>query len=207
MKENYHNIMLEQIQALKGTPTLLLQSCCGPCSSYVLEVLSKYFKVTVLYYNPNIFPAEEYNKRLEQQIKIINSMSFENEVCLLPCDYRPDEFSDCVKGFENEPEGGLRCRECFYLRMAKTAELAKEKDFDFFTTTLSVSPHKNAKLLNEIGKELQEKYGINYLFADFKKKEGYKRSIELSKEFDLYRQEYCGCKFSLQQSERRMKND
>ncbi|MBQ8227449.1 MAG: epoxyqueuosine reductase QueH [Clostridia bacterium] len=196
-KQNYQKLMEEQIASLDGVPTLLLQSCCGPCSSYVLEVLAQYFNVTVLYYNPNIYPEEEYNKRLSEQIKIINSMPLKNKVELMPCDYDEQEFLDIAKGFESEREGGARCKECFVLRLGKTAALAKEKGFDFFTTTLTVSPHKNAQLLNQIGKELEEKYGVKYLFADFKKKEGYKRSIQLSKEYDLYRQEYCGCRFSL----------
>ncbi|MBQ8782306.1 MAG: epoxyqueuosine reductase QueH [Clostridia bacterium] len=196
-KQNYQKLMEEQISSLEGTPTLLLQSCCGPCSSYVLEVLAEHFKVTVLYYNPNIYPEEEYYKRLSEQIKIINSMPFKNKVELMPCDYDEQEFLTAAKGLENEREGGARCKECFVLRLGKTASLAKENGFDFFTTTLTVSPHKNAQLLNQIGKELEEIYGVKYLFADFKKKEGYKRSIQLSKEYDLYRQEYCGCRFSL----------
>lgn len=198
--------MEEQIQSLSGTPTLLLQSCCGPCSSYVLEVLAKHFKVTVLYYNPNIYPEEEYQKRLNEQVKIINSMPFENEVRLMPCQYNEQEFLSFIEGYENEREGGARCKECFVLRLEETARLAKENGFDYFTTTLSVSPHKNAALLNEIGKKLESKYGVRFLFADFKKKEGYKRSIQLSKEYDLYRQEYCGCRFSLNQQKGRSEN-
>lgn len=197
-KQNYQKIMEAQIASLEGTPSLLLQSCCGPCSSYVLEVLAEHFNVTVLYYNPNIYPEAEYYKRLDEQIKIINSMPFKNKVELMPCDYDEQEFLSAAKGFENEREGGARCKECFILRLGKTAALAKEKGFDFFTTTLTVSPHKNAQLLNQIGKELEDKHGVKYLFADFKKKEGYKRSIQLSKEYDLYRQEYCGCRFSLE---------
>ena len=201
-KQNYQKIMEEQIKALDGTPSLLLQSCCGPCSSYVLEVLAQHFKVTVLYYNPNIYPESEYYKRLDEQIKIINSMPFKNKVELMPCDYDEQEFLTAAKGFEGEKEGGARCKECFVLRLDKTAALAKENGFDYFTTTLTVSPHKNAQMLNQIGKELEDKYGVKYLFADFKKKEGYKRSIQLSKEYDLYRQEYCGCRFSLEQAEK-----
>ncbi len=196
-KQNYQKLMEQQIESIEGTPSLLLQSCCGPCSSYVLEVLAQYFKVTVLYYNPNIYPEDEYYKRLDEQIKIINSMPFKNKVELMPCDYNEQEFLSVIGGLEGEREGGARCKECFDLRLGKTAFLAKENGFDFFTTTLTVSPHKNAQLLNQIGKELEEKYGVKYLFADFKKKEGYKRSIQLSKEYDLYRQEYCGCRFSL----------
>ena len=201
-KQNYQKIMEEQINAVEGTPSLLLQSCCGPCSSYVLEVLAEHFNVTVLYYNPNIYPESEYYKRLDEQIKIINSMPFKNKVELMPCDYDEQEFLTAAKGFEGEKEGGARCKECFVLRLDKTAALAKENGFDYFTTTLTVSPHKNAQLLNQIGKELEEKHGVKFLFADFKKKEGYKRSIQLSKEYDLYRQEYCGCRFSLEQAEK-----
>ncbi len=196
-KQNFQKLMEEQIDSLEGTPTLLLQSCCGPCSTYVLETLAEFFKVTVLFYNPNIYPESEYYKRLDNQIKVINSMPFKNKVELMPCDYNEQEFLSAVKNLENEREGGARCKECFVLRMDKTATLAKEKGFDFFTTTLTVSPHKNAQMLNQIGKELEDKHKVKYLFGDFKKKEGYKRSIQLSKEYDLYRQEYCGCRFSL----------
>ena len=198
-KINYQKKMEEQISALSGTPSLLLHSCCGPCSSYVLEVLSQHFNVTVLYFNPNIYPESEYLKRLAEQIKIIDGMPFENPVRLMECAYDENEFLSAAEGFENEREGGARCEKCFRLRMKKTALLAKENDFDFFTTTLSVSPHKNAPLLNKIGEELSEEYGIKYLYGDFKKKEGYKRSIELSAQYDLYRQNYCGCRFSLRE--------
>ena len=195
--------MEEQIKALDGTPSLLLQSCCGPCSSYVLEVLARYFNVTVLYYNPNIYPESEYYKRLDEQIKIINSMPFKNKVELMPCDYDEQEFLTAAKGFEGEREGGARCKECFVLRLDKTAALAKEKGFDFFTTTLTVSPHKNAQVLNELGKDISEEYGVSYLFSDFKKKNGYRRSCELSIEYNLYRQDYCGCPFSKAEAEAR----
>lgn len=198
-KINYQKKIEEQIAALSGTPSLLLHSCCGPCSSYVLEILSQHFNVTVLYFNPNIYPESEYKKRLAEQIKIIDDMPFENPVSLMECDYDENEFLAAAQGFENEREGGARCEKCFRLRMGKTALLAKENGFDFFTTTLSVSPHKNAPLLNKIGEELSEKYSIKYLYGDFKKKEGYKRSIELSAQYDLYRQNYCGCRFSLRE--------
>lgn len=191
--------MEEQISVILGTPKLLLHSCCGPCSSYVLELVSQHFNVAVLYFNPNIYPESEYQKRLGEQIKIIDGMPFKNPVSLMECDYNEAEFLSAAEGFENEREGGARCEKCFRLRMEKTALLAKENGFDFFTTTLSVSPHKNAPLLNKIGEELSEKYGIKYLYADFKKKEGYKRSIELSAQYDLYRQNYCGCRFSLRE--------
>lgn len=193
--------MEEQISALGYVPSLLLHSCCGPCSSYVLEVLTQYFSVTVVYYNPNIFPREEYEKRLCEQKKIIEKMPFKNPVRLMECDYNEEEFLTAASGYENEREGGARCEKCFRLRMKKTAALAKENGFDFFTTTLSVSPHKNAPLLNKIGEELEEEYGVKYLYADFKKKDGYKRSTELSKQYELYRQDYCGCRFSLREAE------
>ena len=198
-KINYQKKMEEQIASLTSKPTLLLQSCCGPCSSYVLEVLSRHFLVSVIYYNPNIYPEDEYYKRLGEQKKIIENMPTENEVKIFECGYDENEFLEFTKGLENEREGGARCTECFVLRLEKTARCAKENGFDFFTTTLSVSPHKNAQLLNEIGASLEEKYGVKYLFADFKKKEGYKRSIELSKQYGLYRQDYCGCRYSLLQ--------
>ncbi|MBQ7595103.1 MAG: epoxyqueuosine reductase QueH [Clostridia bacterium] len=196
-KINYQKIMEEQIASLGGTPSLLLHSCCGPCSSYVLEVLSQHFNVSVLYYNPNIYPEEEYTKRLAEQKKIIEKMPFKNPVKLMECGYDESEFLNAAQGYENEREGGSRCEKCFILRMKKTALLAKENGFDYFTTTLSVSPHKNAPLLNKIGEELEKEYGVKFLFADFKKKDGYKRSIALSKEYDLYRQDYCGCRFSI----------
>ena len=196
-KINYQKLMEEQISSLESTPSLLLHSCCGPCSSYVLEVLSQFFNVTVVYYNPNIYPEGEYLKRLSEQRKIIEKMPFKNPVKLMECDYDEQEFLTAAKGYENEREGGARCEKCFLLRMGKTARLGKENGFDFFTTTLSVSPHKNAPMLNKIGEELEKEYGVKFLYADFKKKDGYKRSITLSKEYDLYRQDYCGCRFSL----------
>lgn len=201
-KINFQKKMEEEISALNGTPSLLLHSCCGPCSSYVLEVLSEFFNVTVLYYNPNIYPESEYQKRLKEQIKIIENMPFKNPVQLMPCDYDENEFLSAAEGFENEREGGSRCEKCFILRMEKTAQLAQENSFDYFTTTLSVSPHKNASMLNKIGAELSEKYDVKYLYADFKKKEGYKRSIILSKEYELYRQDYCGCRYSLTEAQK-----
>ncbi len=184
------------IAKIEGTPKLLLHSCCGPCSSYCIEALSKHFSVTVLWYNPNIQPIEEHELRLENQLKLIKNMKTVNSVDIIEVPYDDNEFLEIVKGLENEPEGGKRCKKCFLLRLEQTAKLAKEKGFDFFTTTLTVSPHKNAPLINQIGFEFAEKYGVKFLPSDFKKKNGYKRSIELSKEYDLYRQNYCGCAFS-----------
>ncbi len=195
-KINYQKKMEEQILSLNGTPSLLLHSCCGPCSSYVLEVLTQYFNVTLLYYNPNIYPESEYYKRYDEQKKIIEKMPFIHPVKIMECSYDENEFLSAARGYENEREGGSRCEKCFILRMKKTAQLAAENGFDFFTTTLSVSPHKNAPLLNKIGEELSREFSVDFLYADFKKKEGYKRSIELSKKYELYRQDYCGCRFS-----------
>lgn len=199
MSTNYQrelDLALNQITSTGETPRLLLHSCCGPCSSHVLEYLSQYFSITVLYYNPNIYPESEYIKRAAEQQRLLEKMRFTNPVDLIPADYRPEVFDQAVQGYEAEPEGGKRCLKCFELRMDATAKLAKEHDYDYFTTTLSVSPHKDAQALNEIGKQLSEQYGVAYLFSDFKKKDGYKRSIELSELYGLYRQDYCGCRYS-----------
>lgn len=193
---NYQQEQDKIIEALTEKPKILLHSCCGPCSSYCIEVLSKHFFVTVLWYNPNIQPEKEHNLRLENQIKLIKNMKTENPVSFLEIPYDDNEFLEIAKGYETEKEGGSRCEKCFLLRLEKTAQLAKEKGFDYFTTTLTVSPHKNAPLINHIGFSFAEKYGVKFLPSDFKKKNGYKRSIELSKEYELYRQDYCGCSFS-----------
>ena len=177
-------------------PRLLLHVCCAPCSSYCLEYLSEYFDITVYYYNPNISKKEEYLKRLTEEERYISVKEFKYPVKLTESKYDPQEFFDAVRGLEKEPEGGLRCRECFKLRLEASAKKAKELGFEWFTTTLTISPLKNAALLNEIGAEMGEKYGVKWLPSDFKKKEGYKRSIELSREYGLYRQDYCGCVFS-----------
>jgi len=184
------------IAELTKTPTLLLHSCCGPCSTYCLEVLAEYFNVTVLWYNPNIQPLEEYNLRLENQRKLLKNLKTKNKIDLLEIPYNTDEFLTVAKGLENEKEGGARCTQCFILRLEEAARLSKELGFEYFTTTLTVSPHKNALLINEIGFDMAKKYGVKFLPGDFKKKNGYKRSIELSKQYDLYRQNYCGCAFS-----------
>ena len=179
---------------------ILLHSCCAPCSTSVIERLSDFYNITVLYYNPNIYPEEEYLKRKSEQmrfIKILNQKYPEIKVSFLDCDYESEKFYEVVKGLEREPEGGARCPVCFRLRLEKTAKLAKNLDFDLFGTTLSVSPHKDADLINSIGKNLQNVYDIYFLSANFKKNDGYKRSIELSKQLDIYRQNYCGCEFAL----------
>lgn len=196
-KVNYQKILDKFIKDLKvDVPKLLVHSCCAPCSSYVLEYLNKYFNITVLYYNPNIYPFEEYEYRKNEQKRLISEMKFENPVSFIDCDYDNDSFNKAVKGLESEPEGGKRCEKCFELRLNKTAEVAKENGFDYFVTTLSISPLKNAETLNRIGKEVGEKYGVKYLLSDFKKNNGYKRSIELSREYSLYRQNFCGCVYS-----------
>ncbi|MBQ9978138.1 MAG: epoxyqueuosine reductase QueH [Clostridia bacterium] len=189
-------MVIEQIKKGKTKPSLLLHVCCAPCSSYVIEYLSEYFNITIYYYNPNISPIQEYNFRLEELSRLLKEMKEAENIEVLPCEYDPETFYEIAKGLEKEKEGGERCFKCYRLRLEKTAEATKEKDFDYFTTTLSISPYKNAEKLNEIGKELSEKYNVPYLFSDFKKKNGYKRSIELSKEYDLYRQDYCGCIYS-----------
>lgn len=206
MKENYQLILdktLEKIKTADKKPTLLIHSCCAPCSSYVLEYLSKFFDITVFYYNPNISPAEEFEKRAKEQCRLIEEMLPDSGIKTVIADYDANEFFETVKGLENEPEGGERCKKCFALRLEKTAELAKKQNFDFFTTTLTISPHKNAQILNETGKEAALKYGVNYLFSDFKKKNGYRRSCELSEQYGLYRQNYCGCIFSKIEAQKR----
>lgn len=196
---NYNKLMEEEINKiikLDIKPKILLHSCCAPCSSHCISTLTPYFDITILYYNPNIEPYEEYLKRKEEEIKFINEFPHTNKIDILDCDYDNELFIENSKGLEDEPERGARCIKCYYLRMNKTAELASLNNYDYFATTLTLSPLKDAKKLNEIGEKLQEKYNVKYLYSDFKKKEGYKHSIELSKEYNLYRQDYCGCKFS-----------
>lgn len=197
MKTNYQLVLDKILENINGE-TLLLHSCCAPCSSYVLEYLSNYFKITVFYYNPNISPEEEYIKRKEEQKRFIKNLKMKYKVEYIEDSYDNDKFLEISKGLEDDIEGGNRCFKCYNLRLEKTARLAKEKGFDYFGTTLTVSPYKNSSKLNEIGETLQNKYNVKYLFSDFKKKNGYKRSIELSREYNLYRQDYCGCEFSKQ---------
>ncbi len=178
------------------TPTLLLHSCCAPCSSYVLEYLSEYFKITVFYYNPNIYPDEEYYKRVAEQKEFINKFPAKNKIDFIEGNFDKERFYDATKGMENMSEGQERCFKCYELRLSETAEKAKDLGFDYFTTTLSISPLKNAEKLNEIGIKVAKEYNIKYLVSDFKKKNGYKRSVELSNEYNMYRQDYCGCVFS-----------
>ncbi len=182
----------------KGTvPTLMLHVCCAPCSSYCLEYLSQYFKITVFYYNPNIYPEEEYTQRVGEVKRLISEMTFKHPVSFIEGEFEPTEFYSAVKGYEKEKEAGERCFICYRQRLYKTALEGKELGFDYFTTTLSISPLKNAAKINEIGQEIEKELGIRHLPSDFKKKNGYKRSIELSKEHNLYRQNYCGCVFSI----------
>ena len=199
MKTNYQLVMEDIINNLNNKPKLLLHACCGVCSSAVLERLYPYFDITILFYNPNIYPKTEYYKRLETQREIINKMNL--EVDILEVDYDNEEFIKISKGLEDEKEGGNRCTKCYHLRLEKTAILAKKHGFEYFCTTLSISPYKDAEKLNKIGKILEEKYQIKYLYSDFKKKEGYKRSTELAKQYNLYRQNYCGCEYSLKEAE------
>ena len=236
-KQNYQKMLLDKIESIKKTshkPSLLLHVCCAPCSSACLEILEKNFDITLLFYNPNIHPKEEYYKRLdelnefvekknilaknqknieknqknsnfdiknEEKNKILDIFDIPNQIKILDINYDPNEFFSAIKGLEKEKEGGERCKACFNLRLGTTAKIAKEKKFDFFTTTLTLSPYKNSQLLNEIGEIMQNKYATPYLFSDFKKNDGYKKSIELSKEYNLYRQDYCGCVFSKKERE------
>ena len=192
-KINYQAQLDQLIANLEGKPTLLLHSCCGPCSSYVIEYLSKFFDITVYFYNPNIHPEQEYLHRLETQRQLIEKLG---GAVLMEGEYDTQCFFEAVKGFEDCVEGGERCDLCIGERLNKTAQKAKEGGFQYFATTLTVSPHKNAQSINSMGYELSEKFGIKWLPSDFKKKEGYKRSIELSAQYELYRQDYCGCAFS-----------
>lgn len=193
---NYQRRLDELINKLSGTPRLLLHCCCAPCSSYVLEYLSRFFEITCLFYNPNISPAEEYEKRAEELRRLISEQPHENPVSIIVEKYNPQDFFAAIKGYEHIKEGGERCFRCYRLRLEMAAKYAKEYNFDFFCSTLSISPLKNARKLNDIGEELSKIYKISHLPNDFKKKGGYKRSIELSAEYDLYRQNYCGCVFS-----------
>lgn len=219
---NYHLLMEKEIEKIKksGTkPALLLHSCCAPCSSHVLSVLQKIFNITILFYNPNIYPEEEYVLRKAELIKLIDILNaemlskeknnafedpvfHETEITLADTPYNPEEFYEIVQEYQNAPEGGSRCYICYTLRLEKTAKFAKENNFDYFCSTLTVSPYKNAYWLNEAGRLMMEKYDIKYLFSDFKKNDGYKHSIELSEKYGLYRQHYCGCEYSFKSLEK-----
>ena len=203
---NYHKICKEILTNLNYTPKILLHSCCAPCSSQVITLLTEYFDITILYYNPNIYPKDEYIKRKEEQIKLINEIEHKNKIDIIDCDYENKIYENTIKGLENEPEGGKRCQQCFILRLEKTAQIAKKLNYNYFSTTLTVSPHKNSTIINNIGYELEKKYNIKWLPSDYKKEEGYKKSIELSKKYNLYRQDYCGCKYSIRKETQEKNN-
>lgn len=208
MKVNYQvelDKIIKELQKREEVPTLLLHSCCGPCSSYVLEYLSEYFYITVFYYNPNIYPEDEYWFRVEEQDQLIKKLSPRYPIHLISGEYESEKYYNAVRGLKQEKEGGDRCISCYHLRLTEAAILAKENHFDYFTTTLSISPHKNSQTLNEIGQKIAAEYGLQYLPSDFKKRGGYQRSVELSKQFDMYRQDYCGCVFSMKEAEERKK--
>lgn len=199
MNENYYLLFEKQIEEIKNfpsVPNLLLHSCCAPCSSQVISTLTNFFNITILYYNPNIYPKEEYLRRKEEQIKLLNEIESVNKLNIIDCDYDNEVYEQTIKGLEKEKEGGSRCYKCFLLRLEKTAKIGEEKSYDYFSTTLTISPHKNSKIINIIGKSLEDKYNIKWLYSDHKKKDGYKKSIELSKKYNLYRQNYCGCIYS-----------
>ena len=196
-KINYQKELDKITDSLNGdVPKLFLHSCCAPCSSYTLEYLNNYFDITVYYFNPNISPKAEFDKRYAEQKRLIEALPSKHPIKLVCGEYDYNDFLKIAKGYENVPEGGERCFRCYRMRLESTAKLAKEQGFDYFCTTLSISPLKNSQKINEIGYEVAEKYGIKWLPSDFKKKEDYKRSIELSREYQLYRQNFCGCVFS-----------
>ncbi len=195
---------IAELQKQNKRPRLLLHTCCGPCSSYVLEYLSQYFAITVYYYNPNIDTAHEHALRIQEQAALIDKMHL--DVQFVGVEYEPKIYYQAVKGLENEREGGKRCDVCFMLRLEKSAQYAKEHGFDYFTTSLSISPLKNSQKLNNIGKILEEKYGVRYLESDFKKRGGYQRSVVLSKKYNMYRQDYCGCIFSKNERMQQIQN-
>lgn len=204
-KRNYQkelDSLLVRIQKEEKVPKLFLHSCCAPCSSYVLEYLSQYFEITVFYYNPNIYPPEEYRERAEEQKRLIEHFPAKYPISYVEGAYDTGRFYDMARGMEKLPEGGERCFACYELRMREAALLAKEGGYDYFTTTLSISPLKNAQKINEIGEALEKELGVRHLPSDFKKKNGYKRSTELSREYELYRQNYCGCVFSKNEREK-----
>lgn len=203
MNRNYQKELDRLLEQMEEKPKkLFLHSCCAPCSSYVLEYLSKYFQITIFYYNPNISPKEEYQNRVEEQKRLIRELKTLYPVSFLEGQYQPGDFYEMAKGMEELPEGGQRCYACYEMRMREAARKAAEQGADYFTTTLSISPYKNARWINEIGEKLEKEFGVRHLPSDFKKKNGYRRSIELSKEYHLYRQDYCGCIFSKQERER-----
>lgn len=193
---NYNNEMYKQIEEIEEGTKLLLHACCAPCSSTVLERLGNHFAITIYFYNPNIDSEEEYNKRIKELRRFIKEFNTKYELSIIEGKYEPEKFKEMVQGMEELPEKSKRCYYCYEMRLKDTAKIANKYNFPYFTTTLSLSPHKNAKWINEIGKKLEKDINSTFLYSDFKKEEGYKRSIELSKEFELYRQDYCGCIYS-----------
>ena len=203
---NYQIMLDKEIEMLRSegvTPSLLMHSCCAPCSSYVMEYLSSCFNMTMYFYNPNISPETEYSFRADELERLIGTLPHANEIKLVRAEYEPEKFFETARGLEALPEGGERCFRCYELRLRRAARYASENGYDYFCTTLSISPHKNAERLNEIGRALSEEYGVRYLFSDFKKRNGYKRSCELSAKYSLYRQDYCGCTFSREEAKKR----
>jgi len=197
-KRNYAKELERVIQKRgKRNPRVLLHSCCGPCSSSVLEYLTNYFDVTLLWYNPNLYPGEEFELRFKTQVEIIEKMNLADKVIVMAEPWKNEDYEKRVKGLENEPEGGKRCEECFKVRLMETARLCKQYGYDYFTTTLSVSRHKDAVLINSVGEETAKAFGVNWLPSDFKKHDGENRSVELSEQYGIYRQVYCGCRYSL----------
>lgn len=207
MKINYDIEMNKIIEKLDRKPRLLIHSCCGPCSTAVLERLVKYFEIDILFFNPNLDSEEEFDKRVIEQKKVIAHMEDKNQskIGIIAVPYDHDEFLNIASGLEKEREGGKRCMRCYYLRLKKAGDYAKAQGYDYFTTTLSISPHKNSQVLNKMGIALGERIGVSYLMSDFKKKNGFKRSVEISEELHLYRQDYCGCEFSKIEAMERMK--
>ncbi len=203
---NYDLMMEEEIKKVTPSTTLLLHACCAPCSSAVLERLGNLFKITIFFYNPNITERLEYQKRLDEIKKFIKKIKTKYPISLIEGRYDQNEFFSMARDLENEPERGRRCYKCYLLRLEETAKIAEENNFSYFTTTLSLSPYKNSNWINEIGESLNKEYQSNFLYSDFKKKNGYKRSIELSKEFNLYRQDYCGCIYSKRARQLRKNN-
>lgn len=208
-KQNYQQMLdavLGDVVKSGKRPRLLLHACCAPCSSYVLEYLSSYFSITLFFFNPNISPRSEYDMRYDELYRLVAAMGLGESVGFIDSEYEPARFYDAVRGLEKLPEGGERCRICYELRLNETARIAAEGGFDFFTTTLSISPYKNADRLNTAGRNAADKFGSRYLFSDFKKRNGYKRSIELSEKYGLYRQDFCGCVYSRAERDKRKKS-
>lgn len=203
MKIENYKAFVHFLDSLDYRPQLLLHSCCAPCSSHTIDFLSRYFHISIFYSNDNIYPREEYLYRLDEQKSFIEK--YNDSIRLLYDDYNSKDYYRAIKGVDTSKEGGERCYQCYRMRLEKTAQKAKELHFDFFSTTLSISPYKNANWLNDMGFELQEKYQVSYLYSNFKKNDGYKKSIKISQNYNLYRQDYCGCVFSLKESQQRKK--